>query len=156
MQHRRGAVDGIPVLKIPPAEHDELRRHGEEAYPDECCGILLGHVNGQTRVVRTIVRCRNACAESQRTRYEIDARDLIRTQLQGRESGLEIVGFYHSHPDHSSQWSPRDLQDAHWLGCSYVITTVEQGRATVTKSFLLAGRLEEDKWFADEELSVSD
>ena len=80
---------------------------------------------------------------------------MIRAQRDARERGLEIVGFYHSHPDHPAQWSPTDLADAHWIGCSYMITTVENGRATETNSFVLSGTLEEDKAFLWEELLIA-
>lgn len=63
---------------------------------------------------------------------------------------MEIVGFYHSHPDHPAQPSPTDLEHAHWIGCSYVITSVEQGNATDTQSFCLSGSREEDKKFLSE------
>jgi hypothetical protein len=67
---------------------------------------------------------------------------------------LSIGGFYHSHPDHPAQWSPTDFAEAHWLGCSYVITAVAQGKATVTNSFLLAGVTEEDKRFENENIEL--
>ncbi len=78
----------------------------------------------------------------------------MRIQRQGRERGLDIVGFYHSHPDHPARWSQTDLAEAHWIGCSYVITAVEKGKAAQTNAFLLAGMTEEDKRFTDEEVRV--
>jgi len=63
------------------------------------------------------------------------------------------VGFYHSHPDHPARWSPTDLAEAHWTGCSYVITSVENARAGQTNSFLLLDQ-EEAKHFEDEELDI--
>jgi proteasome lid subunit RPN8/RPN11 len=65
------------------------------------------------------------------------------------------VGFYHSHPDHPAKWSQTDLTEAHWIGCSYVITSVEKGKAAITNSFLLTGTMEEDKRFEDEEVRVA-
>ncbi len=78
----------------------------------------------------------------------------MRIQRQGRDRGLDIVGFYHSHPDHPARWSQTDLAEAHWIGCSYVIISVEQGKAAQTNSFLLTGSVEEDKRFVDEEIRV--
>ena len=69
-------------------------------------------------------------------RYHIDPRELVRIQRQGHERGLDIVGFYHSHPDHPARWSQTDLAEAHWIGCSYVITAVEHGKAAQTKHSL--------------------
>ena len=63
-------------------------------------------------------------------------------------------GFYHSHPDHPARWSLTDFQEAHWIGCSYVITAVEKGKAAVTNSFTLTGTSEEDKALVDEPIVV--
>jgi len=87
-------------------------------------------------------------------RYNIDPRELIRIQREGRERGEDIVGFYHSHPDHPAQWSPTDLAEAHWFGCSYVITSVEKGKAVLTNSFELIGSGEDDKKLVAEKIEV--
>lgn len=142
------------MLKLTAAHLEDIRRHGEESYPDEGCGILIGIFEGAARVVHTTRRCRNAAIASQRTQYHIDPREVICAQRDARERGREIVGFYHSHPDHPAQWSPTDLAEAHWIGCSYVILAVENGRAMETNSFFLSGALEEDKTFAQEELQL--
>ena len=141
-------------MSITARDLEQLRRHGEDAYPAECCGILLGKFEGDGRRVYSIVPCQNACADGRSTHFVIDPREVIQAQRAGRDLGLEIVGFYHSHPDHPAQWSPTDLEEAHWIGCSYLITSVERGRSTTTNSFLLTGTLEENKAFVSEELSV--
>jgi proteasome lid subunit RPN8/RPN11 len=69
---------------------------------------------------------------------------------------LGIAGFYHFHPDHLAQWSRTDFAEAHWLGCSYVITAVAQGQATVTNSFRLTGDTEEHKRFEQDTILVED
>jgi proteasome lid subunit RPN8/RPN11 len=69
---------------------------------------------------------------------------------------LQIAGFYHSHPDHPVHWSPTDLAEAHWLDCCYVITSVIQGKAAETSSFLLAGDTEEDKHFDQQTILVDE
>lgn len=142
------------MLRFSQSELDEIRRHGEETYPLECCGALLGVIAGDTREVRATVRCGNTRIDSPQTRYNIDPRELIGAQREARERDLEIVGFYHSHPDHSARWSPTDFQEAHWIGCSYVITSIEKGKAVLTNSFALTGTLEEDKALVDEEILV--
>jgi proteasome lid subunit RPN8/RPN11 len=78
----------------------------------------------------------------------------VRIQREALLAGHDIVGFYHSHPDHPARWSSTDLAEAHWTGCSYVITSVENGRAVLTNSFLLKGR-EEAKQFENEILEVT-
>jgi len=147
------------MLKLPQSAYDSLRQHGEETYPHECCGVLLGQFDNQgteagSKTVSSVERCGNTRDDSPHNRYHIDPRDLIRIQREGRERGEDIVGFYHSHPDHPAQWSPTDLAEAHWFGCSYVITSVEKGVAVATKSFELTGSGESDKKFVDEKTEV--
>jgi proteasome lid subunit RPN8/RPN11 len=143
------------MLKIGRNQYDSLRRHGEETYPHECCGALLGQVDGDERVVTSVVRCGNTRTDSPQNRYHIDPKELIRIQREGRARGEDIVGFYHSHPDHPARWSQTDLAEAHWFGCSYVITSVEKGKAATTNSFELTGREENDKKFVDEKIETA-
>jgi proteasome lid subunit RPN8/RPN11 len=142
------------MLKIGKTELDGLRQHGEETYPHECCGVLLGQVDGDARVVSSVVRCGNTRNDSPQNRYHIDPRELIRVQREARERGQDIVGFYHSHPDHPAKWSATDLAEAHWFGCSYVITSVEKGKAAVTNAFELTGSEENGKKLADEKIEI--
>jgi proteasome lid subunit RPN8/RPN11 len=143
------------MLRIKDEDYKAIRRHGEETYPHECCGVLLGRFeeNG-TRVVTATARCGNTRTDSAHNRYNIDPKELIRIQREGRERDEDIVGFYHSHPDHPAQWSKTDLAEAHWLGCSYVITSVEKGKASITNSFELTGTDEHDKVLSNEKLEV--
>jgi proteasome lid subunit RPN8/RPN11 len=142
------------MLRINAADFEAIRGHGEETYPNECCGILIGKSEAEIRSVQSTIRCTNTRTDSAHSRYQIDPHELVRAQRQARDRGLDIVGFYHSHPDHPAQWSRTDLEEAHWIGCSYVITTIEKGRATVTRSFVLAGTTEEDKAFVEEDVII--
>lgn len=143
------------MLKITQAAYASLRQHGEETYPHECCGVLLGRFEDDgSKTAARAARCGNTRDDSPHNRYNIDPKELVRIQREGRERGEDIVGFYHSHPDHPAQWSPTDLAEAHWIGCSYVITSVEKGKAVLTNSFELAGRDEDDKKFVDERIAV--
>jgi proteasome lid subunit RPN8/RPN11 len=144
------------MLKIPDVLFQQIRRHGEETYPHECCGVLLGHMDldANERRVSLAIPCGNTRTDSAHNRYHIDPKELIAAQKAARERGEDIVGFYHSHPDHPAQWSQTDFAEAHWIGCSYVITAVAQGKADITNSFLLDGSREEDKKFVDEKIEV--
>lgn len=143
------------MLKIPQSVYEELRRHGEETYPHECCGVLLGTFDGdEARTVKALARAGNTRTDSPENRYNIDPRELVRIQREGRERGFDIVGFYHSHPDHPAQWSQTDLAEAHWIGCSYVITSVQKRTADRTNSFMLCGTDEESKRFENEQLII--
>ena len=144
------------MLKFSLSQYQEIRRHGEETYPHECCGILLGTAQGDVRTVSSVVRCGNTRTDSPQNRYNIDPRELVRAQREAGERGVDIVGFYHSHPDHPARWSPTDFEEAHWIGCSYVITGVEKGKAAATNSFALTGTREEDKTLVQEEVVVGE
>lgn len=137
------------MLTLSQSTRNQIRCHAEEAYPEESCGMLLGIINGDTREMREAVRCRNVHPSPQ-TNYEIDLRDVIRVQREARKRGLEIVGFYHSHPDHPASPSPTDIADAYWIGYSYVITNVDHGTAGETNSFLLSGTKYENRAFVGE------
>ena len=142
------------VLKISDPIYRQVREHGEETYPHECCGVLLGKALDGTNEVELAVRAGNTRTDSAHNRYHIAPQELIAIQRQARERDLDIVGFYHSHPDHPARWSSTDLNEAHWFGCSYVITSVEQGKAQHTNSFFLAGSGEDDKRFENEEIAL--
>ena len=136
------------------ALYDDLRAHGEATYPNECCGILLGRADTDAIRVTTLIPAGNTRTDSAHNRYHIAPEELIAAQRQARNSGLDIVGFYHSHPDHPAQYSTTDFAEAHWFGCAYVITAVEKGAAKITKSFFLTGTGEEDKAFANQPIEV--
>ena len=142
-------------LHIPEPLYDQLRAHGEETYPHECCGILLGKSDADALTVHELLRAGNTRTDSAHNRYNIAPQELIAAQRHARKSGLDIVGFYHSHPDHPAQWSSTDFAEAHWFGCAYVITAVAKGQATLTNSFLLNGTTEDDKAFANQPITIS-
>jgi proteasome lid subunit RPN8/RPN11 len=114
----------------------------------------LGKSEPDGNHVHQIVRAGNTRTDRAHDRYNIAPEELIRVQRQARGLGLDIVGFYHSHPDHPAQWSKTDFDEAHWVGCSYVITSVESGKAAITNSFLLTGTDEENKQFIDEPVEI--
>ena len=143
------------MLKFKKSDYEAIRLHGEETYPHECCGVLLGSFEDDgTRTVTSTARAGNTRTDSLHNRYNIEPRDLIRIQREGRERGEYIIGFYHSHPDHPAQWSSTDFAEAHWFGCSYVITSVENGKAVITNSFELTGAGEDDKQLAGEKIEI--
>ncbi len=144
------------MLQLSKVDYETLRAHGEETYPHECCGILLGHLHDGANEVVQIMRAGNTRTDSAHNRYHIAPQELIRAQREGRKLGLDIVGFYHSHPDHPAQWSQTDFAEAHWFGCSYVITAVAGGRAAVTNAFLLRGSTEDDKQFVAQPIEVKE
>jgi proteasome lid subunit RPN8/RPN11 len=123
------------TLRIPDGLLDEIRRHGEAAYPAECCGALAGRGAEEGKEV-----VRLAPAVNRRTddphRYLIAPDDLRRLEAELRDEGLEIVGYYHSHPDHPAVPSAYDTAHA-WPWYSYLIVRIELGRAREAASYTL-------------------
>ncbi|HUB50766.1 MAG TPA: M67 family metallopeptidase [Terracidiphilus sp.] len=142
------------MLRISASVYAAIRGHGEETYPHECCGALLGRETGDGWRIESSVKAGNTRTDSAHNRYSISPLELVKIERDARKAGLSIGGFYHSHPDHPAQWSQTDFAEAHWIGCSYVITAVAGGKATLTNSFFLAGQTEEDKRFEDETIEV--
>ena len=124
------------TLRLPETLLEEIRRHGASAYPAECCGALAGRVNGEG--TKDVVRL--APAVNRRTddphRYLIAPDDLRRLELELRAEGLEIVGYYHSHPDHPARPSAYDAEHA-WPWYSYLIVRVDGGRGREAASWTL-------------------
>jgi proteasome lid subunit RPN8/RPN11 len=142
------------VLRLPRSVYDQLRAHGEETYPHECCGALLGQPIPEGWLVHSAIRAGNTRTDSAHNRYQIAPSELVRIEREARGLGLEIAGFYHSHPDHPAQWSPTDFAEAHWLGCAYVITEVARGHSGQTTPFLLSGQDEDSKQFVRQTIEI--
>jgi proteasome lid subunit RPN8/RPN11 len=113
---------------------EEIRREGERAYPAECCGVLGGRVSNIKQVLRTVPVANRRTDDPHR--YLISPDDLLRITSEFRGSSLEVLGYYHSHPDHEAEPSAFDSEHA-WPWYSYVIVRVDQGRATELTSWVL-------------------
>lgn len=144
----------MSLLRLPRAILSEISAHGEQTYPHECCGALLGRATPDGWLVDSLVRAVNTRTDSPRDRYEIAPSELVKIVHEARSHGLDVAGFYHSHPDHPAQWSATDLAEAHWLGCCYLIIGITCGRAAHTSAFLLAGNSEEDKRFEPQAIEI--
>lgn len=130
------ALGGVPALSLPEKARAHIREDGERAYPGECCGLLVGTMDAQTyRVVRA-ERCANLREGEADDRYELDPKDYLEVDKRAREDGLEIIGIYHSHPDHAPRPSRFDAEAA-FPGYAYVIVAVRSGKAAGMRSWLL-------------------
>jgi proteasome lid subunit RPN8/RPN11 len=113
-----------------------LQAHAEQAYPEECCGALLGVVAAE-RVVEIALAIDNARADERRRRFLVTPDDYRRVEAEAARRGLDLLGFYHSHPDHPARPSEYDrLHALPWH--SYVIVEVAGGRAGETTSWILS------------------
>lgn len=117
---------------------DAVRAHGQAAYPEECCGFLLGHAGAEGNHVAAATRVENRQAENRERRYTITPEDYHAADRIARRQGLDIVGFYHSHPDHPARPSATDLAEATFPGYTYVIVSIREGRAADLTAWSLA------------------
>src|SRR5262245_19647058 len=137
-----------PMLKIPLNILREIYDHTEASYPNECCGLMVGTMSGDARTVHTFRKCRNLNVERAKDRYELDPMDMLRTQREFESSAFDIVGIYHSHPDHPSRPSQTDTERA-WPDYSYVIISVQKGTVASAQSWVLN---EAERKFQEESL----
>ena len=112
---------------------EAIRAHGEEGYPYEICGVLVAK-KGSPDVVETR-RIKNTIVDRAHDRYEMDPLEHIRVQRDCDNSGLEIVGYYHTHPDHPARPSVFDAERS-WAGMTYVIAAIHQGRLVDINAFV--------------------
>ena len=120
-------------MKIQNAAMEEIRAHGAEGYPHEICGIMVGPRGAG--LVTEARRARNIVVDRARDRYEIDPHDHMRIQREADAAGLDIVGYYHSHPDHPAQASRFDTERA-WAGYVYLIVAIHDGKPVDANAFV--------------------
>ena len=111
---------------------DAIRAHGAETYPNECCGALYG----KDGVVREVWGLPNTTEEGPRRRFLVRPQDYRDAEKRASELKLDLMGFYHSHPDHPARPSQYDLDHA-WPFFSYIIVSVQAGTPTDMTSWLL-------------------
>jgi proteasome lid subunit RPN8/RPN11 len=124
-------------LRMPEAHARLIHAHVRRAYPEEACGVLLGRDDGAVRIVTRVLPCENRGASSHANRYLIAPEDVLAADREARAAGLDVVGFFHSHPDHAASPSAFDLEHA-WPYYSYLIVSVEQARVGSATSWRLA------------------
>ena len=129
-------------LALQPGVADAIRRHSAETYPDECCGALIGR-DGVVVVAHALP---NTTEEGPRRRFMVRPQDYRDAERRAAEAGAELVGFYHSHPDHPARPSQYDLDHA-WPFFSYVIVSVGAG----TPGDMTSWRLRDDRSAFDQE-----
>jgi len=124
------------MISIESHHLSEMRRHGERDYPFECCGLMLGQFqsNGHKLAVETYPISNAREEEAKRNRFLIRPEEYMRGEKYAREKGLDVVGFYHSHPDEPAVPSKYDLDHA-WPTCSYVVVSVQKGQAVDLRSW---------------------
>ncbi len=129
---------------------EAIREHGRKAYPHECCGLIVGYaVDGMKRAEK-LKAMENAREDSPHNRYLISPEEFLKADLEAHQSGMDIIGVYHSHPDHPAR--PSEFDRAHafpWY--SYVIVSVKMGEPVEMASWTL---LEDRSAFENESLEI--
>src|SRR6184192_1935166 len=140
------------MIEIADAHFSEIRAHGERDYPFECCGLLIGRFKDDRKVVVETYAISNAREEeAKRNRFLIRPEELMRGEKYARAKRLDVVGFYHSHPDDRAVPSKYDLDHA-WPSYSYIVVAVEKGHAADLRSW----EMEADRSrFNEEEITPS-
>jgi proteasome lid subunit RPN8/RPN11 len=134
-------------LLITPDQLRAIDRHGEQTYPEECCGFLIGRADAETTWVERLLPVANERQDSRHNRYVINPETVLAAHKEARAAGADVVGYDHSHPDHPSRPSDFDREHA-WPGLSYLIVSVQKGRAADARSW----RLADDRDQFDEEI----
>jgi proteasome lid subunit RPN8/RPN11 len=152
-----------PTLKMSADIAQKIRQHGADTYPHECCGALLGrdNVDGDTTTVGVQLPLREVAAlyplinrrdDSPRNRFSVTAEDVREAEKAARDKNLDVVGWYHSHPDHPAKPSQYDREHA-WPWYSYVIVSVANGKPADMTSW----RLNDDRSdYACEDITICD
>jgi proteasome lid subunit RPN8/RPN11 len=134
------------MIQIEDQAWAEMQNHASRAYPDECCGVMLGRLDNGVKRVTQVIPLENVASDSRSRRYEIKPADLIATEQQASKLSLISIGIYHSHPDTEAYFSATDLKNScPWY--SFVVLSVREGRVAHARSFLP----DADQTRADEE-----
>ena len=141
------------MLTIRPDTLRALQSHGEAAYPNEGVGLLLGRADDGHKTVVDILPLENRWgAEEQYHRFMLTPQDMLRCESEAARRGLDVIGIFHSHPDHAAEPSGFDRDWAlPWY--SYIITSVEKAGAVVSRSWLLK---EDRSAFDEETIQITD
>ena len=135
------------MIRLPASVMEEIRTQGARSYPEECCGALLGRAENGSKSVLMIRPFANGSAEERERRYYVGPGAFRDAEVWARARGLDVVGIYHSHPDHPARPSEFDREHA-WPWYSYVIVSVERGAPSRVRSWVLSE--ERDRFHPEE------
>jgi proteasome lid subunit RPN8/RPN11 len=128
------------VIRLTKDQELEICRHGEQEFPHECCGVILGDLDQDVRIVRELRPLSNVHEDGHERRYLVSPDEMFALLREERKTGRKILGFYHSHPNHPAQPS---IYDRDWASpwYTYIIVSIQDG----TSDVITAWRLEEDR-----------
>lgn len=136
------------MLRMPKGLAEAIREHGRETFDEEACGVLYGQVSEDHKEVVEIEPLANSRDSQRHRRFLITPNDYRRAEAQASAKGMDLVGFYHSHPNHPAYPSDYDLEHA-WPFFSYAIVSVREGEPKELRSFVMK---ENRQAFLEEEI----
>ena len=123
------------MIEISISPWQTMVAHAESTYPNECCGVMLGRIDGDSKSVTIATPLENVSAGSQAARYELRPEDLLNADREARRLNLDLIGIYHSHPDCDAYFSETDLKNScPWY--SFVVLSVQNGKFNHANSWL--------------------
>ena len=123
------------MIRVASEPWQEMVAHARSTYPNECCGAMLGRVDGEAKEVLVAMKLENSSAGSQAARYELRPADLLAADKEARRQGMALVGIYHSHPDCDAYFSKTDLETScPWY--SFIVLSIQKGEFDHAKSWL--------------------
>lgn len=138
------------MLSVKKEVYERMVAHAKEAYPHECCGLLLGSFSAQGKRVDDAKPVENTNKDRASDRYEINPGDILKIEKEAKKAGMSVVGFYHSHPDHPDRPSQFD-RDRGWPEYSYLIIAVQKGIDITSRSWSFS---EDNEPFKEEDFSI--
>jgi proteasome lid subunit RPN8/RPN11 len=123
------------MIEVEGSPWREMISHAEQTYPHECCGAMLGHIDGDKKTVTEAVPLENASIGERWRHYELRPEDLISAEKSARDRGLDLIGIFHSHPDCDAYFSETDLRNScPWF--SFIVLSIKSGKFDHANSFL--------------------
>src|SRR5919202_1302406 len=135
MEPTNTSASTFGMIRIEAPAWDVMVQHARTTYPNECCGAMLGSLDGDRKTVITAIPLENAFTGEQSARYELRQEDLLRADAAARARGLDLIGIFHSHPDCDAYFSKTDLKNScPWY--SFVVLSVKDGKFDHANSFV--------------------
>ena len=123
------------MIQVDPEPWQAMVEHARHAYPNECCGAMLGSADGAKKTVRAVMALENSFAGAQAARYELRPEDLLAADKAARERQMDLIGIYHSHPDCDAYFSKTDLENScPWY--SFIVLSMRKGEFHHANSWL--------------------
>lgn len=123
------------MIHVEPQPWTVMVQHAEATFPNECCGAMIGSIDGDAKLVTYAVPLENSYSGAQAARYELRPEDLLKADKEARARGLDLIGIYHSHPDCDAYFSETDLKNScPWY--SFVVLSIKAGHFDHANSFL--------------------